>query len=96
VIALEAPEPARTEAEAGFRAMVNPGAGPNVARTVWFWSIVTIQVSWVPEHPPDQPEKTEAAPGTAVRVTGVPEAKVVPVGFCVTLPGLPEVFTVRV
>ena len=36
--------------------------------------IVTVQVVWVPEHPPpDQPVKVEPASGEAVRVTEVPE-----------------------
>jgi hypothetical protein len=80
VIALEAPEPARTEAEAGFRFRENPGAAANVARTVLFWSIVTAQTAWVPEQAPDHPANTLPVPADSVRVTTVPEVKVVPGG----------------
>lgn len=48
--------------------------------------MVTEQVSEVPVHPPAQPTKGTPTPGAAVRVTTVPAANEVPVGFVVTLP----------
>ena len=57
--------------------------------------IETVHVLAVPEHAPDQPAKDELAPGLAVRVTDVPELKVVPDGLLLTDP-LPAPFVVTV
>jgi hypothetical protein len=47
--------------------------GVNVAVTVFAASMVTTQVSSVPEHPlPDHPAKALSASGAAVRVTVAP------------------------
>ena len=59
--------------------------------------MVIVHVSEVPEHAPDQREKTEPELGIAVRVTTVPFGKLDPDGLSVTVP-VPEpvFFTVRV
>jgi hypothetical protein len=60
--------------------------------------MVTVHVREVPEHAPDQPEKTEPRAGVAVSVTDVPALKLVPDGLVVTvpLPPAPALFIVRV
>ena len=59
--------------------------------------MVTVHVWLVPEQAPVHPVKFEPVAGAAVRVTDVPEAKVVPVGFVETEPlPVPDSVTVRV
>jgi hypothetical protein len=75
---------------------VVPGAEDAVTKeavTVAFWFMVTVQVP-VPVHPaPDHPVKAEPASADAVRVTDVPEGKVVPLGLVVTEPVPVPLFT---
>ncbi len=59
-------------------------------------SIVTWHVVAVPEHAPDQPVNVELVSAAALRVTTVPAAKLVPVGFVVMVPvPVPEVVVVN-
>ena len=68
----------------------------NDAVTLALPFIVRVQLGDVPEHAPDQPVKVELASGVAVRVTDVPWAKVVPVGFVVIVPvPVPVLLTAR-
>ena len=77
--------------------VVSGGIRVKVASAVIVEFMVSVHVGDVPEHPPDHPEKVEPAAGVAVRVTGVPAAKVVPVGLLVTVPlPVPSCVTVRV
>lgn len=69
----------------------------NEAVAVTLLFIATVHVGLVSKHAPDQPVKVEFAFGAAVRVTEVPRAKVVPLGFVVTVPPpVPDVVTERV
>jgi hypothetical protein len=75
------------------RVTLNTPPAVNVALTVIFPVIVTVQV--MPEHPPPlKPPKVKFAPGVALRVTLVPDAKLavhvvgqlIPAGALVTVP----------
>jgi len=56
-----------------------------------------VQVVCVPEQPPDHPANLELELGVAVRVTRVPDANTVPVGFVVTVPDpVPDLVIVNV
>ena len=69
----------------------------NAALTLRLDFMVTLHVLAVPEHAPDQPAKEAPGPGVAVRVTSVPELKVVPDGLVVTVPvPVPLLVTVSV
>jgi hypothetical protein len=78
---------------------------PKVAATLVFPFSVTVQVLAIPVHGLPQPKKPQAVSGVAVRVTCVPELKLllqvepqlIPEGELVTVPpGLPNTETERV
>jgi hypothetical protein len=80
------------------------GCGKNVAVVERAALIVTVQVEAMPLHDPLHPENSDPAPGTAVRVTLVPEVKAaeqvapqaMPAGLLVTVPDpAPAFVTVR-
>ena len=58
--------------------------------------IVTVHGEVPEQPPPDHPLKVELASGAAVRVTGVPALKLVPVGLLLTVPvPVPDVLMLK-